>query len=159
MIMRSEPWNSQTAVSKWAHLLERSGLALAGAACGLFVAAELVRADVDFFGSGAPILAMMLFGAAGFYLGIDLPARAPHRVELPLRSKVVSRADAVELLSAAGTFLAAATAVWSVAVIILDDAPAPGGVLLTGGSWAIGAAMQIAAGVIARQQSNDPSNS
>jgi hypothetical protein len=148
MIMRSEPWNSQTAVSKWAHLLERSGLALSGAACGLFVAAELVRADIDVFGSGAPI-----------YLGIDLPARAPHRVELPLRPKVVSSADVVELLSAAGTFLAAATAVWSVAVIILDDAPTPGGALLTGGSWAIGAAMQIAAGVIARQQSDDASNS
>jgi hypothetical protein len=63
------------------------------------------------------------------------------------------------LLSAAGTFLAAATAVWSVAVIILDDAPTPGGALLTGGSWAMGAAMQIAAGVIARQQSDDASNS
>lgn len=159
MIMRSEPWNSQTVVSKWAHVLERSGLALAGAACGLFVAAELVRADVDLFGSSAPILAMMLFGAAGFYLGVDLPARPPHRLELPLRPKAVSRADAVELLSAAGTFLAAVTAVWSVAVIILDDAPAPGGVLLTGGSWAIGAAMQIAAGVIARQKSDAPSNS
>jgi hypothetical protein len=122
MVMRSDPWNTRSTVSRWAHVFERSGLALSGGSCGLFVAAEVARTNVDLLGSGAPILGMMVYGAAGFYLGIDLPPPAAHRVELPLRHKLVSRADSVELLSAAGTFFAAAAAVVSVSAIILDEA-------------------------------------
>lgn len=121
MIMQSAPWNTRSTVSRWAHVFERSGLALAGGACGLFVAAEVAKANIDLLGSDGSILAMMLFGAAGFYLGIDLPPPAPHRVQLPLSRRVASRADAVELLSAGGTFLAAAAAVVCVVAIILDE--------------------------------------
>ncbi len=159
MIMRSDPWNSRSTVSRWAHVLERSGLALAGASCGLFVAAQVARTNVDLLGSGAPVLAMMLFGAAGFYLGIDLPPAAPHLVELPLRRRVASRTDAVELLSAAGTFLAAAAAIWSVSAIILDEVTTPSGTLLIGCSWAIGATMQVIAGIFARTRTDASSPS
>jgi len=93
---------------------------------------------------------MMVYGAAGFYLGIDLPPTPPHPVELPLRRMLASRADAVELLSAAGTFLAATAAVISVSAIILDEASSATGIFLIGCSWAIGATMQIGAGIIAR---------
>jgi hypothetical protein len=155
MIVRSDPWNTRSTVSRWAHVFERSGLALAGGACGLFVAAEVAKANIDLLGSGGPIFAMMLGGAAGFYLGIDLPPPPPHKVQLPLWSKVASRTDAVELLSAAGTFLAAAAAVVSVSAIILDEATSASGTLLIGGSWAIGATMQIVAGIIARTRADD----
>lgn len=155
MIMRSDPWNTRSTVSRWAHVFERSGLALAGAACGLFVAAEVARANIDLLGTGGPILAMMLGGAAGFYLGIDLPPPPPHRVQLPLWRKGTSRTDAVELLSAAGTFLASAAAVVSVCAIILDDSMGASGTLLIGGGWAIGATMQIIAGIFARTRADD----
>jgi len=122
MIKRSNPWHARSTVSRWAHVLERTGLALTGASCGLFVAAHVGRADIDLIGSAAAVFAMMIYGGAGFYLGIDLPPAPPdHRMHLPLRHGIGSRADAVELLSAAGTFLAAVAAVISVSSIVLDE--------------------------------------
>jgi hypothetical protein len=159
MVMRSDPWNTRSTVSRWAHVFERSGLALAGGSCGLFVAAEVARTNVDLLGSGAAILAMMVYGAAGFYLGIDLPPPPAHRVELPLRHRLVSRADVVELLSAAGTFLAAAAAVVSVSAIILDEAARTTVTFLLGSCWAIGATMQIVAGIVARKRADETANS
>ena len=135
--------------------MERTGLALTGAACGLFVAAHLGRADIDLIGSGVAVLAIMLYGAAGFYLGIDLPSVPPdHYMNLPLRRGLGSRWDAVELLSAAGTFFAAVPAVVSVSSIILDETARPSIALLIGFGWAVGATMQIAAGIIARMRAN-----
>ena len=77
MIKRTDPWDTRSTISKWAHVLERIGLASAGASCGLFVAAHVGRANIDLIGSAAAVLAMMLYGAAGFYLGIDLPPAPP----------------------------------------------------------------------------------
>jgi hypothetical protein len=93
----------------------------------------------------------MMYGAAGFYLGIDLPPAPPdHRMHLPLRHGLGSKADAVELLSAAGTFLAAVAAVISVSSIVLDEAAHAVTALLISFAWGIGASMQIASGIIAR---------
>jgi len=151
MIKRTEPWTTRSTISRWAHVLERSGLALTGASCGLFVAAHVGRASIDLIGSATAVMAMMLYGAAGFYLGIDLPPAPPdHRMHLPLRSGLGSRADVVELLSAAGTFLAAVAAVVSVSSIVLDETARPSGAILIGLAWAIGTTMQIAAGISAR---------
>jgi hypothetical protein len=153
MIKRSEPWDTRSTISRWAHVLERTGLALAGASCGLFVAAHVGRANIDLIGSTTAGLAMMLYGAAGFYLGIDLPpAPADHRMHLPLRNGLGSRADVVELFSAAGTFLAAVAAVVSVTSIVLDETARPATALLISFGWAIGATMQIAAGISARMR-------
>jgi hypothetical protein len=155
MIRRTDPWHTRSAISRWAHVLERTALALTGAACGLFVAAHAGRADIDLIGSPIAVLAMMLYGAAGFYLGIDLPLLPPdHYMHLPLRHGLGSSWDAVELLSAAGTFLAAVAAVMSVSSIILDETARPGTALLIGFGWAGGATMQIAAGFIARMRPN-----
>src|SRR5450756_1935800 len=122
MIKRSEPWDKRSTISRWAHVLERTGLALTGASCGLFVAAHVGRADIELIGSAATVLAMMVYGAAGFYLGIDLPPVPPdHHMHLPLRHGLGSKWDSVELLSAAGTFLAAVAAVVSVSSIALDE--------------------------------------
>lgn len=134
-------------------MLERTGLALTGASCGLFVAAHVGRADIDLIGSAAAVFAMMIYGAAGFYLGIDLPHPPPdHDMHLPLPHGLGSKADTVELLSAAGTFLAAIAAVVSVVSIVLDEIALPTSALLICLAWAIGATMQIAAGIIARQK-------
>jgi hypothetical protein len=153
MIKRSDPWHARSTVSRWAHVLERTGLALTGASCGLFVAAHVGRADIDLIGSAAAVFAMMIYGGAGFYLGIDLPPAPPdHRMHLPLRHGLGTQADAVELLSAAGTFLAAVAAVISVSSIVLDETAHASTALLISLSWAIGTTMQIAAGVIARKK-------
>jgi hypothetical protein len=156
MIKRTGPWDARSTINRWAHVLERTGLALTGASCGLFVAAHLARADIDLIGSAVTVFAMMLYGAAGFYLGIDLPpAPADHQMHLPLRHGLGTRADAVELLSAAGTFLAAVAAVISVLGIVLDEATHAGIALLISIGWAIGTTMQIAAGIIARTRRED----
>ena len=153
MIKRSNPWHARSTISRWAHVLERTGLALTGASCGLFVAAHVGRADIDLIGSAAAVFAMMIYGGAGFYLGIDLPRAPPdHRMHLPLRHGLGTRADAVELLSAAGTFLAAVAAVISVSSIVLDETAHASTALLISLSWAIGTTLQIAAGVIARKK-------
>src|SRR5437868_15213764 len=123
MIKRTNDWDARSTISRWAHVLERTGLALTGGSCGLFVAVHVGRASIDLIGSAATVLGMMLYGAAGFYLGIDLPPAPPdHRLPLPLKGNLGSRADAVELLSAAGTFLAAVAAVVSVSGIVMDEA-------------------------------------
>ena len=149
MIKSADPWNDRSAVSRWAHVFERIGLALAGGSCGLFVAADVARVDAGILSSPLAILAIMLYGATGFYLGIDLPAAPPdHRPLLP--RNLGSRADVVELLSAAGTFLAAVAAVVSVSGIVLDDAVRTNTARLIIFAWAIGTTMQIGAGIMAR---------
>ena len=75
-------------------------------------------------------------------------------MHLPLRHGLGSSWDTVELLSAVGTFLAAAVAIVSVSSIILDEVARSGTALLIGFGWAAGATMQIAAGIIARTRPN-----
>ena len=88
-------------VSRAAHVLQRTGLAMAGAMGGTFVAAQLARGHIAFFGTLAFIATTIVIGAVGFYLGIDVP-RPPMRA--------TGRIDAVELMSAGGIFLAALAA-------------------------------------------------
>jgi hypothetical protein len=153
MIRHRTPWDARSAISRWAHVLERTGLALTGASCALFVAAHIGRADIDLISSTATVFATMIYGGIGFYLGIDLPHAPPdHHMHLPLRHGLGTKADAVELLSAAGTFLAAIAAVISVVCIVVDETAHAGEALLIWLSWAIGATMQIAAGLIARRK-------
>jgi hypothetical protein len=153
MIRHRAPWDARSTISRSAHVLERTGLALTGASCGLFVAAHVGRADIYLIGSASAVLAMMIYGAAGFYLGIDLPhAPADHYMHLPLRQGLGTTTDAVELLSAAGTFLAAVAAVISVISIVLDETAHATAALLICLAWAAGATLQIAAGIIARRR-------
>jgi hypothetical protein len=134
-------------VRKFAHVLERIGLAMAGAACGLFVSAH-VGSSISFLTTQGFLLIMMIAGAAGFYLGIDTPP-------LPLHADVESARsatgiDAAEFLSAAGTFLATLTAFLSVGIIVLRAEPEIAWTVLIGIGWTAGIAMQIIAGAIAR---------
>lgn len=153
MVKGYESWRVRSLLSRFAHVLERTGLALAGGSCGLFVAAYIARSDFNLFGSGWLIIGMMIYGAGGFYLGIDLPPAPQKLRELSLRG-VGSRADAVELFTAAGTFLTAVVAAIAVSSLILDEVARPRGAMAMLLVWAFGASMQIAAGTIARTRTH-----
>jgi FtsH-binding integral membrane protein len=136
-------------VRKFAHVLERIGLAMAGAASGLFVAAH-VGSSIAALTSQGFIVIMMMSGAIGFYLGIDTPPLAFHE---PSRGNPGGNVDAAEFLSAVGTFLAALTAFVSVSVIVFRADPhiVWTAMIMTG--WVFGVVMQIVAGTIARIRS------
>ena len=138
-------------VRKFAHVLERLGLAMAGAASGLFVAA-LVGSSFALLTSQAFLLGMMIVGAVGFYLGIDAPPLLFHPANDRPSNGVVGRVDTAEFLSAVGTFLATFSAFASVGVIVLRHDPhiAWTGMIMAG--WVVGVTMQIIAGAIARSR-------
>jgi hypothetical protein len=131
-------------VRKFAHLLERTGLAMAGAACGLFVAAH-VGSSVGALTSQGFLLVMMIAGAIGFYFGIDTPQLEFHGSDDP-------RIDAAEFLSAAGTFCATLTAFFAVGIIILRQEPHIAWTWLIMVGWVAGISMQIVAGAKARMR-------
>ena len=134
----------RTRVRRFAHLLERIGLAMAGAACGLFVSAH-VGSSISALTSQAFLLIMMVVGAIGFYLGIDTPP-LPFHDEKEVEPKV----DSAEFLSAVGTFLATLTAFFAVGIIILRQEPHIAWTYMIMAGWTVGVGMQIVAGAIAR---------
>lgn len=133
----------QYRVRKAAHVFERVGLAMAGAACGLFVGAYVGSATPALTTQGF-LLLMMVLGFVGFYLGIDtpqMPFDAPH-----------SQIDAAEFMSSAGTLCATLTALASVAIIVLRLEPHIAWSWLALFGWIAGVAMQIVAGAKARMR-------
>ena len=137
-------------VRKFAHVLERLGLSMAGAASGLFVAA-LVGSSFALLTSQAFLLFMMIGGAVGFYLGIDTPPLPFHPAN-GRRSNDGTEAgiDSAEFLSAVGTFLATFSAFASVGVIVLRNDPHIAWTSAIMAGWVVGVVMQITAGTIAR---------
>jgi hypothetical protein len=131
-------------VRKFAHFLERTGLAMAGAACGLFVAAH-VGSNIALLTSQGFLLLMMLIGAVGFYLGIDPPPLA-FRQDGQISPAGI---DAAEFLSAVGTFLATLTAFVSVGVIVARETPGVFWTLAIMVGCVVGVVMQIVAGAVA----------
>lgn len=136
----------RTRVRKFAHVLERLGLAMAGAASGLFVAV-LVGSSVSALTSQAFLLIMMISGAFGFYLGIDTPALHFHASN---GNSSNTKIDTAEFLSAVGTFLAALAAFVSVGVIVLREDPHIALTWMLMAGWIVGVTMQIVAGAITR---------
>jgi hypothetical protein len=133
-------WKFAPVPAKRRIFLKRIGLALAGASCGLFVAAHVGRSSFEILGSTTAVLAMTFYGAIGFYFGIDIP---PH-------AAFVGRTDPAELFSAIGTFLAATSAFVSVYSIVVDTDPQPAWTAIVWSCWLIGVTFQIVAGAIAR---------
>ena len=137
-------------VRKAAHVLERIGLAMAGAACGLFVAVH-VGSSIAVLTSQGFLVVMMIGGAIGFYLGIDTPPLAfqgPNGE--PSKGGSVGTIDTAEFLSAVGTFLSTLTAFVSVGVIVLRENPRIIWTIIIMLGWVVGLMMQIVAGAIAR---------
>ena len=124
------------------HVIERSALAMAGAMCGTFVAAQLAQTEITLFGSLGFIVVMVLTGGVGFYLGIDIP-------RLPL-SRRRPGIDPVELMSAAGTFLATMAAMISVYGLVFDVPPQHFSGTVICSWWLLGVIMQTGAGSIGR---------
>jgi len=131
-------------VRKSAHVLERLGLAMAGAGSGLFVGV-LVGSNVGALTSQGFLLLMMIGGAVGFYLGIDTPPLPFHPA-----NGGVDEIDTAEFLSAVGTFLATGSAFASVGAIVLRHDPHIAWTSMIMAGWLIGVTMQIIAGAIAR---------
>src|SRR3954453_14821258 len=109
-------------IRKSAHVLERLGLAMDGAARRLFVGA-LVGTTIAALTTQAFLLIMMMAGAVGFYLGIDTPPLVFHPDDAPSEGFAGRKVDSAEFLTAVGTFLAALAAFVSVAVIVLHEDP------------------------------------
>ena len=137
-------------VRKFAHVLERIGLAMAGASSGLFVG-SYVGSSIAALTSQGFLVVMMIGGAIGFYLGIDTPTLAFHGPNGdPSKGSSVGKIDAAEFLSAAGTFLATLTAFLSVSVIVFRENPHIFWTIMIMLGWVVGVMMQIIAGTIAR---------
>jgi hypothetical protein len=140
----------QFRVRRAAHVLERIGLAMAGAACGLFVAIH-VGSSIAALTSQGFLVAMMIGGAIGFYLGIDTPPLAFKESNgQPSRDGSGGKIDTAEFLSAVGTFIATLTAFVSVGVIVLRESPHVFWTITIMVGWVVGLMMQIIAGAIAR---------
>jgi hypothetical protein len=135
-------------VRKFAHVLERLGLAMAGAASGLFVGAHVGTSFAALTSEGF-LLLMMLGGAIGFYLGIDAPQLAFHS-DHGQAPDSKAKIDSAEFLSAVGTFLAAFSAFASVGIILLRHDPHMLWTLLIMAGWVFGISMQTVAGAMAR---------
>jgi hypothetical protein len=142
----------QFRVRKTAHVLERIGLALAGAACGLFVAIH-VGSSIAALTSQAFLLVMMIGGAIGFYLGIDTPPLVLRPNGAPSKGGGGGKIDTAEFLTAIGTFLATLTAFVSVGVIVLRENPPIHWTIIILLGWVVGLMMQIIAGAMARMRS------
>jgi uncharacterized membrane protein YfcA len=140
---------SRILISRAAHVVERTGLAMAGAMSGTFVSAYLARAGVEPFDSVGFIASMVLMGMIGFYLGIDIPAPRASDSAAKVSGPGV---DPVELLSATGTFLAAVAALASVYAIVFDEVPQRLWEVVIGSWWLLGIVMQVSAGLIGRSR-------
>jgi hypothetical protein len=140
----------QLRIRKAAHVLERIGLAMAGAACGLFVAV-VVGSRIAALTSEGFLFVMMIGGAIGFYLGIDIPPLAFHGPNgEPSNGDSGGKIDTAEFLSAAGTFVATLTAFVSVGLIVLHEDPDISWTIMIMLGWVVGLLMQIIAGALAR---------
>jgi hypothetical protein len=121
---------------------------MAGASCGLFVAAH-VGSSIAQLTSQVFLVVMMIVGAIGFYLGIDTPPLA-FSAQTGAPGGSSGKIDSAEFLGAVGTFLATWTAFVSVSVIVFRESPHIFWTILIMLGWVVGVAMQIVAGAIAR---------
>jgi hypothetical protein len=139
-------------IRRSAHVLERIGLAMAGAASGLFVGA-LVGAVIPALTTQGFLLIMMLAGAVGYYLGIDTPPLPFHEMDDEHSGEgATGKIDAAEFLTAVGTFLATLTGFVAVILIVLALEPHMAWIAMIMSGWIIGVVMQIVAGTIARMR-------
>jgi hypothetical protein len=118
-----------------------------GASRGLFVAVLLAKVGIEVLTFPVVTFAIMIYGAIGFYFGIDLPSEASYRSQANgSLDESIPRIKWIERLSGAGTFFAALAAFVSVRNIVVDGDPRGLWTLVVGCGWLVGVTMQIIAG-------------
>jgi hypothetical protein len=135
----------------FAHVMERIGLAIMGALCGLFVAACVAKANIEEINSLGALFSVIMCGSIGFYVGTNIPSPSPgasHRIFSDAASS--RRTTPIALASATGTFVAAVAALVSVYMIIFDETPPVIWNVGIGFGWMLGVLLQLAAGTAAR---------
>jgi hypothetical protein len=130
----------------FAQVMERIGLAIMGALCGLFVAAMVAKADIEEINSLGALFSAVLYGSLGFYVGTNIPSLSSSRTF----SSTGSGPNTIALASAIGTFVAAVAALVSVYMIIFDETPPVMWNVGIGSGWALAVLLQLAAGTAAR---------
>jgi hypothetical protein len=130
----------------FAQIMERIGLAIMGALCGLFVAAMVAKADIEEINSLGALFSAVLYGSLGFYLGTNIPSLSSSHTF----SNSGSGPKTIALASATGTFVAAFAALVSVYMIIFDESRPLMWSVGIGSGWALGVLLQLAAGTAAR---------
>ena len=130
----------------FAQVMERTGLAIMGALCGLFVAAMVAKANIEEINSLGALFSAVLYGSLGFYLGTNIPSLSSSRTF----SNTGAGPRTMALASATGTFVAAVAALVSVYMIIFDETLPVMWNVGIGSGWALGVLLQLAAGTAAR---------
>jgi hypothetical protein len=139
---------TSTHLNGFAEVMERIGLAITGALCGLFVAVMVAKADIEEINSLGALFSAVLYGSVGFYLGTNIPSLSSSRTFSDPGSG--PRTNPIALASATGTFVAAVAALVSVYMIIFDETPPAIWNVGIGFGWALGVLLQLAAGTVAR---------
>jgi hypothetical protein len=125
-------------VNRVTHVVQRCGLAITGALCGLFVVAHLAKANVDVFDSIGLVFAMLRFGIIGFYLGKDITSLSGKA-----GSGLSPKADVSELHNAAGAFLATVAALVSLYVVVFGEVLPVVWTVIVALCWLFGVTMQV----------------
>jgi hypothetical protein len=135
----------------FAQVIERIGLAIAGALCGFYVAALVARANIEAINSVGVLFSVVLYGSIGFYLGTNIPSLPSGTARRAAsESGSAPRTNPIALASATGTFLAAVAALVSVYMIVFDELPPVIWNIGIGFWWMLGVLLQLAAGTAAR---------
>jgi hypothetical protein len=133
----------------FAQVMERIGLAIMGALCGLFVAAMVAKADIEEINSLGALFSAVLYGSVGFYVGTNISSLSSSSTFSNPGSG--PKTNPIALASAIGTFVAAVAALVSVYMIIFDETPPAIWNIGIGFGWALGVLLQLAAGTAARR--------
>jgi hypothetical protein len=140
---------SHSSVGRFAQAMERAGFAIMGALCGLFVAAQVAKADIEAINSLGVLFSVVLYGSVGFYFGTNVASLSSSG--RPFYNAGSDRStNPVALAGAIGTFLAAIAALASVYMIIFDEIPPVIWNIGIGFGWMLAVLMQLAAGIAAR---------
>jgi hypothetical protein len=139
----------RSVVNRFALVMERTGFAIMGALCGLFVAALVAKANIKEINSLGVLFSVLLYGAIGFYLGTDLSSLSC-AASSDVFSDTGSKPNPIALASATGTLLATVAALVSVYMIVFDEAAPFIWNVGIGFGWMIGVMLQLVAGTAAR---------
>ncbi|HXM27361.1 MAG TPA: hypothetical protein VN957_15160 [Chthoniobacterales bacterium] len=134
----------------FAQVIERIGLAITGALCGLYVAAFVARANIEAINSLGVLFSAVLYGSIGFYFGTNIPPLPSGASDRTFSTGSRPKTNPITLASATGTFVAAVATLVSVYMIIFDETPPVICNVGIGFGWMLGVLLQLAAGAAAR---------